>query len=944
MKHRKSVLSATIVACLGFAVQVQAQEAADAPTTQEATELDGVVVVGIRGALQQSLETKRNSDSIIDVITAEDVGKFPATNVAEAMVLIPGVSIDKAFGQGERVSIMGTDPALSRTLLNGQTMASADWYFGENPGRSFNYALLAPQLVGKVEVYKSPEAHIDEGSIGGTVIVSTRKPLDMTDPFTMSGQIGYLYNDRIGTGEPKASFVVGWKNDAGNFGIMASAQRDIESIRRDGVESHGTMTGRNFAYGMDGAPGSVYNLPIDWSLPPDGQGNWQTYPPSCAVGACQDTLLNNLDARAPRTLSAHYFTQERKRDTLSLSLQFRPHENLDIEFNALDVKAGYDHTANSLMAFQGNPYNGLGRLTGLTVDGGVITQATFKNALTMYELIDRRSTVESDSYDVKATWNDERWFASAHVGTTQATGGTGQHVNGSFLNWADYSYDISGDTPKLTFHGTNPFIDPSAYRIDGGYANPWHTDPPSETNWAAGWGGTVSVKPTRDEEKYGQFDFGIRLDSPIYQMRFGLKNRRHETGQTSANVVMLAVQGYGDATADMFNPRPLPGNYLRGFGDAGDLSTRFAVDGWAVADYIVGGEWRAPWQPKLEPDPFSSIEAAAQNWTIKEDINAAYMQADYSWNGLRGNVGFRYVQTETESIGWQCSVNPCDSIANNGAHTFEQVNNKRRYSDFLPNLNVAYDWNDVVFRFSAAKVISRPNYGDMSNYLWLNPTGLTGGGGNPDLDPYRSTNLDFSAEWYFKENAILAGSLFHKDIGNYILVTTGTERHFNEREQRESDFTISRPRNAGSASVQGLSLAYQQDLVHGFGILANYTYSDATSDNGMPVPWTSEHQYSLSPFFENDSWSARVTYSHRSDYFTNVDRGNNMVTDGYTSLDATVSFRLNDYLSIALDGLNLLDSEYYSYAQVPGVANTKKLIGGSYRTGRRYLASLRVRF
>lgn len=945
MNCRKSILSAAIVASLGFAAQLHAQEAAGTQASSEetATELDRVVVTGIRASLQQSLDVKRNSDAIIDVITAEDVGKFPSTNVAEAMALIPGVAIDKAFGQGEKVSILGTDPALNRTLLNGQAVASADWYFSDQLGRSFNYSLLAPQLVGKVEVYKSPEAHIDEGSIGGTVIISTRKPLDL-DGTTIFGQVGYLHNDRIGTGEPNASFVVGWKNKADNFGIIVSAQRDIENIRRDGIEAYGTVTGNDYAYGQGGG-GSVYNLPIDWSLPPDDNGNWQTFPPSCAVGACQDTLLSNLDAVGPRTLGTHFFEQLRRRDTLSLSMQFKPHEKLDVEFNALDVKAGFNNTSHSMFAFNGTPWTaGLQRLTDVTVDGGVMTKATFLNARTEYDLIDRRSTVDTNSYDLKATWNDERWFASAHIGTTKAAGGTGQQVFGAFLNTADYTYDISG-TPKLTFHGANPFLDPSAYRIDGGYANPWHTNPPAEDNWEPGWGGTQANKPTYDEEKYGQIDFGIRFDSPIYQVRFGFKQREHETGQSMAGVTLMAIQGYGDALASQFDPRPLPDNYLSGFGDVGDMSRRFTINGWALADYILGGDWLAPWQNLPVPDTFASREFVSNTYTVKEDISATYVQADYSWNGFRGNIGFRYVQTESDSIGWQCTVSAdCTSLGNNGTHTYDLISWKRKYNDFLPNLNVAYDWNDLVFRFSAAKVLSRPNYGDMSNFLWLGPQTLTGGGGNPELDPYRSTNLDFSAEWYFSEDAILAGTLFHKDVGNYILVTTGIERHFNENQQVETDFNVSRPQNAGEATIKGLSLAYQQNLGAGFGILANYTYADAASSSGDPMPFNSEHIYSISPFFENDRWSARATYSYRSEYFTNVDRGDNLWTDDYASLDASLSFRVNDNLSIALDGMNLLDSEYYSYAKVPGVANTDKLIRGSYRTGRRYMATLRVRF
>lgn len=929
MKHRTSLLSAAIAVCLGVAAQAQAQDAAqdsDAPTATTSNELDRVVVTGIRASLQQALDTKRNADAIIDVVTAEDVGKFPSTNVAEAISVLPGVTIDKAFGQGEKISILGTDPALNRTLLNGQTVASADWFIADQPGRTFNYSLLAPQLVGKVEVYKSPEAHIDEGSIGGTVIVHTRKPLDL-DGTTISGQVGYLYNDRIGSGDPQVSALFGWKNAAENFGLILSAQRSNEAIRRDGVESYGTVTGDHYANGREGAPGSL-DPTIDWS-----QGGIEV-PPACS-GACETTLLANLGAIAPNSISAHYFEQQRERDTLSLALQFRPHEKLDIEFNALDVKAGYDNMSHSMFAFNGNVWNSLMRLTDLEVEGGVITRASFRNALTVYDLINRQATVDTDSYDLKATWNDERWFASTHVGRTKATGGTGRQVFGEFLNWADYSYDLNG-TPSLSFTGANPFTNPDAFRIDGG----WGADPGSPDTWNPGWGGNIVFKPNYDEETYGQVDFGIRLDSPIYQVRFGLKRREHETGQTMGGVALAAVAGYADAPASQFSPRPLPGNYLSGFGDTGDLSNRFTIDGWALADWILSGAWLAPWQTMPQPDIFADSSFVQNTWSISEDINAAYVQADYSWNGLRGNIGVRYVQTETESLGWQCTTG-----ANCTADAYEQVSFSKKYNDFLPNLNVVYDFgNNLVLRFSAAKVISRPNFGDMSTYLWLGPQTLTGGGGNPDLDPYRSTNLDFSAEWYFSDNAILSGTLFHKDVGNYILVTTRQETHFNQSTGTDTVFEISRPDNAGAATIQGFALAYQQDIGAGFGILANYTYSDAEADSGERLPYNSKNQVNVSPFFENDRFSARVTYAWRSKYYTQVDRGNYLVTDDYDSLDASLNFRITDQLSLQVDGMNLLDSEYRSYAEVPGVANTEKLVRGLYRTGRRYMASLRFQF
>ncbi|MEG1681056.1 MAG: TonB-dependent receptor, partial [Stenotrophomonas sp.] len=385
----------------------------------------------------------------------------------------------------------------------------------------------------------------------------------------------------------------------------------------------------------------------------------------------------------------------------------------------------------------------------------------------------------------------------------------------------------------------------------------------------------------------------------------------------------------------------VPDSYLSGFGNVGDLGNRFMIDGWALADYIASGKWLAPWQTMPTPSTFSDPSYAANTWTVKEDINAAYVQADFSYDRLRGNFGVRLVQTESESTGYTCSSlkSPCPA----DAYVLSTV--KKKYNNVLPNINVAYDLNDsVVLRGSAAKVISRPNYGDMSSYLWIGDQTLTGGGGNPNLDPYESTNFDLSAEWYFAENAILAGTAFYKKVDNYILVTTQKETHYNQSQQTNTEFDISRPNNAGGAKIQGFSAAFQTSLDNGLGLLANYTYADAKADAGNRLPFNSKNQVNFSPFYESERWSARVTYSWRSKYYTQADRGNFLVTDDYASLDANINLKLTDNLTLGLDGMNLLDSEYRSYAEVPGVANTEKVIRGLYRTGRRYMATLRFAF
>jgi len=943
LNHRKSPLTAAIISCLAISFSASAQDARESQT--DATELDRVVVTGIRASLQQSLESKRNADAIVDVITAEDVGKFPATNVAEAMTIIPGVTIDRAYGQGERVSILGVDPALNRTLLNGQSIASGDWNMSDFPTRTFNYSLLAPELVGKVEVFKSPEARMDEGSIGGTVNVSTRKPLDMPEQVSITGRLSYARNDRVEKTDPSASAAFGWKNAADTFGFILSAQSSNESIRRDGIESYNTVRAKNYRDGLDGAAGSVNNTGDDWSVPalPDGS---QPQKPGTCQGACEQALNANPEAIGPSSISAHFFEQERKRNTYSASLQFKPVEQLNIELNGLKIDANFDHMAQSMFAWPGNTYGSLMTLTDVTIEDGIITSGKHKGGRMVFDLQNRRAKIESETYDLKADWNGERWFASTHVGHTKAEGGPEQ-VYASFLAPADYEWSIAngpGTPATLKIIGQNPFTDPSLFRMDGGYASPWHTDPPSQTNWRSGWGGNLIEKPTLDKETYGQVDFGFKLDSPIYLIRAGYKQRSHETGQIQRGVVLDSITGYGDATADMFDPRKLPGNYLDGFSGYGDLGNRFTIDGWKLADYIKGSDWLAPWQSKPVSTTLGNLEFVRNTWTIEEDIKAAYVQADFSFDRLRGNIGVRYVRTESASSAYECNtgLKSCTErewSPERIAASFDYVTRRNKYNSVLPNLNLVYEASDdLVLRLSAAKTMARPGYSDLSSYMWLSDQTLTGAAGNPSLKPYRSTNLDFSAEWYFSPDAILAGSLFYRDVADYIVNVAQDETHWNDNQRDDAVYRVDRPINGGDARIKGLSLAWQQNLGAGFGIIANYTYSDGEASGGRPLPFNSKSQFNISPYFENDRLAARITYNWRDKYFTRVSGSQDLWTMDYHSLDASVTYKVNDYLSVGLEGMNLLDEQYHSYF------GNEKLLNGAYKSGRRYMASLRFAF
>ena len=913
MNIRHALLAGSVSALALIAGAAAAQDAGPVTTVDE------VVVTGIRASLQQSITTKRNANAIVDVVTAEDVGKFPSSNVAEAITVIPGVTVDRAFGQGEKVSILGTDPALNRTLLNGQTVASADWFILDQPGRTFNYALLAPQIVGKVEVYKSPEARIDEGSIGGTVDVSTRRPLDLGQ-YTLSGAVTYLYNDRSESGDAQLSVLGGWRNEDRTFGVLVSAQRASDELRRDGLEAYGTIPASYYAGGNAENPGgnSIAN------------GN--------CVGACATTLTANPNAKGLNSFGTHFFEQQRERNSYTVALQYRPNDSLDLNFDWLRIDATYDNINQALFAFQGNTWNSLGALTDIQVDDDVITRASFKNALSVLDIQYREAAMTSDSYHLDGKYTGNGWDLSGDLGYTKADGGTQRQLFGEFLNWADYTVDFTGAPGSpgvLSYANSNVLNDASKFSFDGG----WGGGDPSvgPTGYNAGWGGNIVSKPTMDEETYAQADLGFDRDGFFSRFQFGYKYRKHETDQKMSGVT---VQIYGAPdSASMFNPSPVPDNYLDGFDGANDqMKTRFRIDGAALADYIENGEYLRPWQAKPVPTIFGNAEFTAQNWNVQETINALYGQANFENDRVRGNIGLRYVRTESESGGYVC-INQTASGCGTTAADWEWNVRSKEYDDFLPSLNLAINaTDDVIIRLAAAKVIARPNYADMSNYFWLSDQILTGGGGNPDLDPYKSTNLNAAAEWYFAPDAILSGEVFYKKIDNYILQATAPETHFNQAQNKPTTYQISRPTNAGSAELKGLSVAYQQTYAYGLGLLANYTLVDGSADNGSDLPFNSRHQVNISPFFESGPFSVRATYTWRSKYFTGLDRGDQMYVRAFTGLDATASYAFNDRVSFTVSGQNLLDSEYYAYA------NTVSLPRGVYRTGRKLMATLSVDF
>ena len=244
-----TALSTAIALALCASIDVAlAQDAPQAVGTSESAAgedsesvMEEVVVTGIRGSLQRSLDTKRDSDSHVEVISAEDIGKMPDRNIADSLQRVPGVTIsaasanEGAFDENDRVSMRGTSASYTQTLLNGHNVASGDWFVLNQTGtvgRSVSYSLLPSELVDKVVVHKSYEAKLVEGGLTGSIDIMTHSPLNFDAGMTFSGNLGAVYADLPGDTDPQVSGLFNWKNPDATFGLMVQAFYQERHLRR----------------------------------------------------------------------------------------------------------------------------------------------------------------------------------------------------------------------------------------------------------------------------------------------------------------------------------------------------------------------------------------------------------------------------------------------------------------------------------------------------------------------------------------------------------------------------------------------------------------------------------------------------------------------------------------------------------------------------------------
>ncbi len=930
MKLIRTPIAAAVALTLLSVASAQTQPAAP----KSDAELNAVTVTGIRGALERSINQKRNADSVIEVITAEDIGKMPDKNVADSLQHVPGVNTTAGgaagqLGENEKVSIRGTADNLTLTTLNGHSVASADWFWADivGSGRSVSYSLLPSDMVGRITVHKSSEASIPEGGVSGTVDIESRRPLDFKKPLNFSASIGVANQNNAGKNDPQMSALGSWKNEDSTVGVLVQAFSQARTLKREEFENV-------------------------WKLFEDTSWGGDTNAALAAAGVD----LSKMHRYAPLNGSA-VFTQDRKREGGLIDLQWKPSPKVELGFNAFSsqMKAA-NYNVNWMQDGFAMLNQGVVPTTAHVNSAGVIDNLQFSgpcviapslnltaaqaagrcaaahgNAVDLAARPDAKTSTDYTNFDAKFKVTDDLTF-DVKLGKTTSTGHSTDYAIEIWGPYATSGYTMGGQGQafNMNFPSSPTFANGNnatnaAIRTAGGMGT---------EDEVQGW---ANIMDTNDSENYFHVDGKWTMDGIFNTVKFGARATEHTR---SRSWIVGGKTPAGKLGANL----PTPSTYS-GF-DAGN--------GGALANFWM----YTPDQIKAWGDQYVRFNPADQDWnqafTFKEAVNAAYVQGNFSSGQLSGNIGLRVVNTKDDVNQYQVdNANGTLQTLLLGTDKFSPWNTSASFTNVLPSLNLRWDFSkELIGRMALSKTMSHPDFGKYAG-LNKNDTTDTGTGANPTLAPTTSNNFEVGVEWYFAPRSLLAATIFTNDLQGYVTYGESKANFFNSISKQVETYTIGGPA-ATDAQVRGLELSYQQALGGGFGVDANFTYAEGkektaikgslcAGDSFLNVTdctmfGTSRQTYNLGAYFENNDFSARVSYSKRSPYLFGTQPSRSVYVDAGGSLGVAFNYNINANTIVSLEGQNLLD---------PVMSTTSARTGDQVdvgRQGRTLFATLRVKY
>lgn len=922
----RSLLAGAIALLLHSAPGVVHAQGAGAPAApaenpaearDAAVELDGVNVVSYRQSLQKAIDIKRDTVGQVDAIVAEDIGKFPDLNLAESLQRIPGVAITRDAGEGRNVSVRGLGADFARVRINGMealtTTGGTDSSGGANRGRGFDFNVFASELFNSITVRKTSAAELEEGSLGATIDLQAARPFDYPG-FTLATSAQYGYNDLSETSDPRAAALISNTWADGTVGALLSiAYTDRELVE----EGHST---------------------VRWDRGNSSGGFAASSPYTPALSA------NTFHPRIPRY---GVLGHEQQRLGMTGALQFQPSEQTLFTFDALFADFEAKRTEDFLEAISFSRTGSSGKPATVVRDGFVDARGNLVYGV--FDNVDVRSESRYDELDTRFTQ-----FSL-----------TGEHeVSESFridgrIGRAESKFDnpiqttitldrVDADGVVWDYRNNDrlPLID---YGFDV-------TDP---ANWSFANGlSEIRLRPQTADNTHsvGELNFAFDIND-VFTLKGGFLWKEYEFETTEfrrASETVVPALPAGTSLADL-------SNILR----LNDLNVPNGTDvSWVVPDAAAFARLFDIYSNSGIFALSSSVASArGNNRSVKEEDLGYWSQLDFDTEigmiPLRGNVGVRYVETDQRSTGF--------AVVNN---TPVQITVDRNYDDLLPSLNLVAELSpDVVLRFGAAKVMSRPGLGNLTPGVTVSVSGgnRTVTGGDPFLDPFRAKTADAALEWYYAEESLLSLALFYKDIDSFVQTSRETRPYSTSGLPAsllagtgatvDDDFQFNIPINTPGGELTGVELSWQQPFdflpapFNGLGAIFNYTYVDSqiqyltsTGANSLNTDLVglSKNAYNATLYYETERFGVRVSAAHRDDYLTTVPGRNGADvegTKGTTTIDASASYKIDDHWELSFEALNLTDE--FNDQWVDSIGDRASVY---HHTGRQYMLGVRFKY
>jgi TonB-dependent receptor len=934
-RARAALLCASALASLTFVAL---------PATSQAAE-DEVVVAGFRGSLVQSTLTKRNATNFSDTVFAEDIGKFPDLNLAEALNRIPGVQLTREItGEGLQISVRGLGPSFTKVLMNGAQIAIASDGSTDsgNSNREVDLDMFPSELFSRLDVVKTPLAHLLEGGVAGTVDMQNARPFDSPGQhITVIAQGGY--SNSSGDISPRGAIIASKTWD--NFGVLLGFAGARTNSRVDGFETIGwtdpniSCTGCNTK-----GTGNGFTFP---TVAPLGVGNGFT--PGQAIDAVQTSGLSAVDlsnSLIPRLGRNSYSNGTRDRWTGLFSFQTRPGEKLVFSFDAIGGKAyrsfdRFDMNWSVRNSSQGST-GGMVPI-GLKIDqNGIVTSGKYANSRFFLEA--RPYTENVDFYSLTPAWSyhPTDWAeVNLHLNYTKSTF---YRSAPSFLWDTPLGAGITVDYSNAS--GAIPTIKPSADLSDPNLGWVWNRL-------------NIQNISRRTDTKGAHLDVILGHET---QLRFGGAFDNIGRGITaydnSAAYQAAAFAALPNGSFSQYFSRGPAPDFMH-LVDANPGYTSF------ITPDLDAIKQKTNFDQFNNNAPYARTSATnTPSGTIREKTFGAYVElngeSDFLMeHRLAYNAGVRFVHTDQHIRG---------PVLVNNVLSFVALDTS--YEEWLPSFNAALDVTSrLKLRLAASRTLTRANPNSLlPGTTFADPSAASANQGNPELAPYTSTNVDLGGEYYTGGSGYFGVALFNKDISGFTTNQQITRPFdflgipFSSLSQTQQDAinarggpsvaTIqvnSQVNVSQTLTLRGVELDWVQplDFVRkGLGFTANFTHLTTDAHGSAAVATNvSPNTYNVTGYYEDKAVSVHVTYSYYSgrDTANGPQNGINVPlrTDGRGQWDMSASYTLpwfNGATRLTFDAINFTGSAIRSTFGYPNAAYTL------YAPGSQYLLGIRASF